>query len=89
MQPPGISDMKKVDLCEKYRQFIPHELHYLICPKPDDSKIKLAKEQRKLTAKKRLERIKILKGEGAMVDDDGDIVDSMRIEDEDDDVVDS
>ena len=70
MQPPRIPSMKKVDSCEKHREFIPDELHHIICPKYDDSIVGQIRNHHRGTANKRLERIKMMKGEKCVFDDD-------------------
>ena len=72
MQSPGIPDVKKVDSCEKYREFIPYELHHLILPKPKDETINRIKHHRRHTANKRLDKIKMMKGEKCVFDDKDD-----------------
>ena len=72
MKSPGIPDMKKVDLCEKHREFIPDDLHHLICPKSEDENIKRIKDHRRHTANKMLDTIKMMKGEKCAFDDKDD-----------------
>ena len=62
--------MKQVDLYTKYREFVPDELHDLICPKPPDEIISKIKDHRRCTANKRLEKIKTMKNMKLIVDDD-------------------
>ena len=76
---PGIPDMKQVDLHTKYREFVPDELHHLIYPKPSDDIIAKIKDYRRLTATKRLEKIKMMKDMKVIVDDvDNDIKDVVK-----------
>ena len=72
MQSPGIPDTKKVDSYEKYCEFIPDDLHHLIFPKPEDETIKRIKDHRRHTANKRLDKIKMMKGEKCVFDDKDD-----------------
>ena len=62
--------MKKVDLLQKYRQFIPETCHSMICPKPDNETINKAKEQRKKLAEKRITKLKMLNGMKCIIDNE-------------------
>ena len=61
MPPPGIQDIKQVDIYLKYCCFILKTYQKDICPKLSANKIKLIKEQQTATSKKRLEKLKIIK----------------------------
>ena len=72
IDPPGIPEMKQVDLYQKYRGFVPDHFHHLICPKPSDEMIDRIKDHRRRTANKRLDKIKMMKGKKMIVDDEDD-----------------
>ena len=69
---PGIPEMKQVDLHQKHRKFAPDCFHPLICPKPSDELIEKMKDHRRRTKQKRLDKIKMMKGKKAIVDDEED-----------------
>ena len=75
-----MQDIKQINLCNKFRQFIPKAYRNDICPKPSTDKFLKIKSQRLATSKKRIEKLKsiqkeeeendILKDDEAIVMDD-------------------
>ena len=59
--PPKIPDMKQVDLCNKYRRFVPDAFHDEIFPEPTKEQQDGVKAHRKDTATKRKEKLDLLK----------------------------
>ena len=81
MTPPGIQDIKQVDLYLKYRRFILKTYWNDICPKPSADKIQRIKSQRLATSQKRLEKLKAIQD---TVGDDDDLRESDDIVRDDD-----
>ena len=81
LTPPGMQDVKQVDLCQKCRRFIPKTYQNEICPKPSADKIQLIKSQRSATSKKRKEKLKAIKNN---VEDGDGLIDSEDIVMDDD-----
>ena len=55
LQPPGLKEIKMVELYKKWRSFMPEEFQDIICPKPPDdvlSRIKRVRKMKKQRKKK-------------------------------------
>jgi hypothetical protein len=54
LEPPGLKEIKQVELYQKWRKFVPDEFQDEICPKPSDEVLnKIKEEKRKKDAAKR------------------------------------
>ena len=69
---PGIPEMKQVDLYQNYCRFMPDYFHHFIYPKPSDKMISNIKDYCQCVSQKRIDKIKMMKGEKVIVDDEDD-----------------
>ena len=53
MEPPGLKEIKKVELYTKWRKFVPEQFQDIICPKPPDAVEQRVKDDRKERKRKR------------------------------------